>query len=798
MSQVEGGRAELWLRTKEIVADAIALPNAARQNFVDAQCGQDAALRHEVMQTLKYASGSTGFIEQAAQLPEEAVQAPLEALVQASMVQASMVGERVGAYVIDGELGRGGMGVVYSAQRADGAYQQRVAIKVLLTSNIGLADTRRFARERELLAQLDHPNIARLLDGGTTESGLPYLVMEAIDGVQIDAFARAKKLSVPARVTLVRGVCAAVQSAHQKLLIHRDIKPANILVTSNGQPKLLDFGIARLLEEASSATTGSAIGSATLDANMLTPRYASPEQVRGEAVSVATDVYALGLLLYELLGGASPYERIASAKVSSAAAALQVVLEDAPRKLSEVAKINAPEHAEKLVGDLDIIALKACAKLPAERYATVAALDEDLRRYLDEEPILARPPALLYRFRKLISRNRLTSAATALAVVAVVAGGASTIIQKRKTEARYAQVRELANSLIFKYYDKIESMAGSAPVRESLAKDGIAFLDSLADDTAGDTALGIEIAGGYLRVSDVLFNGRNLPHLGKKPEALATAEKARVILENILQRDAGQPAANLAMAIYETRMGSLLTQEGKSTDAIKRMENAAARYEALLKSDPKNSEAAYKSTQNYLATAQAAMTANLPATDYIERGASAYKRWAEGERDVLDALNLRMFLVRTQLRQATMAKDDAAVLKFTDEEIVAYKTILDDKVNRENYVVRGHLRSAYATRGVSFIALNQVDNAVSTLSQARQIGEEIVDKNVDDVDSKIGLARIYTHAGRAELLRNSEAGNVAAASFLQKVLRDLQPLALRQYRPMSIAIAVKRCGTDSP
>lgn len=749
MSQVEGGRAQLWLRTKEIVADAIALPLNERYAFVNAQCGADEALRHEVVQTLKYATGNTGFIEEAAVMPD------VDAMAAATpKVEVSLLGQRVGAYQIDGELGRGGMGVVYSARRADGAYQQRVAIKLLHSASIGAAEARRFARERQLLAQLDHPNIARLLDGGTTEAGMPYLVMEVIDGVQIDTFANTKKLAAPARVTLVRGVCAAVQSAHQKLLIHRDIKPANILVTSLGQPKLLDFGIARLLEEAGNT----AVGSATLDSNMLTPRYASPEQVRGEAVSVATDVYALGLLLYELLGGASPYERIASAKVTSAAAALQVVLEDAPRKLSDVAKISAPENAEKLIGDLDTIALKACAKLPAERYATVAALDEDLRRYLAEEPILARPPALFYSFKKLIVRNRIASAATAFAVVAMVAGGASTLIQKRKTEERYAQVRQLANSLIFKYYDEIEPLAGSTPVRKMIAADGVQFLDSLSVDAAGDDALVVEIATGYNRMATLMFNGRNMPHLGEKASAETMRGKAQAMLETVLRKSPNMPAANKEMAFLDLNIGALLAQNGDTAKGLVQIESAAKRYDKVWADNPADERAGYFLLQTYLDAAQAAVLGGVDANGYMDKAEAAFKQWSAGRKPDLETPNMEMSIVRKRFQLAFAAKDYPKALEYADKEIIGIKKMLSGNNALEDYATLiAHVRTAYAFKGVILTLQDKPQQALEPLAEAEKIGVELMAKDKNNITGAITLARIYVHTGKAKALLNANA-----------------------------------------
>ena len=345
--------------------------------------------------------------------------------------------------------------------------------------------------------------------------------MELIDGISIDRYCEQHNLDLIARVNLIRQLCQAVQSAHQHLIIHRDIKPSNILVNEQGEPKLLDFGIARTL------TSSKESNSNTQDISQLfSPRYASPEQVRGLTVSITTDVYSLGLLMYELLAGNSPYQRIASNEASNAAAAMQVILEDAPRKASVVAKEKNNSFADELRGDLDSILLKACAKTSNERYATVAQLDEDLQRWIEKRPILARRPSWHYLLGKFIARNRAVTAMALLAFTAALIGGVSTLHQQKKTLARYTEVRQLANSLIFKYYAKIESMGGSTPVLKELAADGILFLDSLAKDADSDLALSVEIAGGYRQLMNVMFNGRNLPNLGDKEGANLTGKKA--------------------------------------------------------------------------------------------------------------------------------------------------------------------------------------------------------------------------------------------------------------------------------
>ncbi len=280
---------ERWQQIREVFDRAVSLEAGDRAAYLDTACGSDSELRHEV-QSLLFSDreAGTGFLN-----------TPAVDLTQPEPAAASRVGRRIGAYTILEEIGHGGMGEVYRADRADGQYEKEVAIKLVRGGYDTATVLERFRHERQILASLDHPNIARLLDGGTTDEGIPYLVMELIEGTPIDQYCSAQHLTVTERLRLFLQVCSAVQYAHQRLVIHRDIKPGNILVTRDGVPKLLDFGIAKILDPLSS--------SETTVAGPMTPEYASPEQIRNEPITTATDVYSLGVVLYKLVTGRSPY-----------------------------------------------------------------------------------------------------------------------------------------------------------------------------------------------------------------------------------------------------------------------------------------------------------------------------------------------------------------------------------------------------------------------------------------------------------------------------------------------------------
>jgi serine/threonine protein kinase len=361
-----------------------------------------------------------------------------------------MEGRRLSGYTLIHEIGRGGMGSVYLAERSDGAFRKQVAIKLVQPGRSGPAFIARFQQEREILASLDHPNIARLLDAGATEEGLPYLVMELVEGQPIQQWCDERKLDISERIALIRTVCGAVRHAHQHLVVHRDLKPGNILVTADGTVKLLDFGIAKLLED---KPTAELPATETL-AQMMTPDYASPEQVRGGGITTLTDVYSLGVICYELFTGHRPY-RLSSAALHEMARVISEVeplrpsavvdttesrvggqTEEAsitPETVSQVREGDPGRLRNRLKGDLDCIVLTALQKEPARRYSSVEALDEDFRRHLEHRPVAAKPDDPWYRASRFIRRHTTGVMAVALIVISLLAGMVALVWQTRIT-----------------------------------------------------------------------------------------------------------------------------------------------------------------------------------------------------------------------------------------------------------------------------------------------------------------------------------------------------------------------------
>ena len=489
-----------WDAVRALFERALALGPTERAELL-ASLSHEPAVVAEVRSLLAYEipQASEGFLSQPAALP--------------SQPDPGREGQRLGPWQLSQRLGAGGMGDVWLAQRADGAYSGQVAVKVLKRGMDSVAVLARFALEQQALARLQHPHIAHLIDAGRTADGLPYFVMEHVQGRPIDK--ACEGLALDARLKLFLQLADAVAHAHRNLLVHRDLKPGNVLVTAEGNVKLLDFGIAKAIDPLEGVDAQSA-GLTAAGERPYTPHYASPEQVRGEPVSTATDIYSLGVLLYVMLTGQRPYGRSASTPMEAARA----VLEDEPTKPSDLAPSSPQDSAwlttrKRLQGDLDNILLKALAKPVAQRYVSVDALAADVQAHLQGYPVSARPPRAGYLLQRFVQRNRTAVAAAALALVAVVGGAGLALwqadvadAQRRVADAqrdiaqqRFNQLRQLANQQVFKYHDQIENLPGATKARQSLLVDAAAFLDSLDKDSASDPELAYELAGTYYRIS---------------------------------------------------------------------------------------------------------------------------------------------------------------------------------------------------------------------------------------------------------------------------------------------------------
>lgn len=605
---------ERWQQVKEVFHGALELDPERRPGYLDQACAGSPFLRKEVESLLVNYDQAGSMMENPAHITSD---------VQGVSDQDAWVGRHIGPYLTIAKIGQGGMGAVYRAVRVDDHYLKQVAIKIVRGGFVTGQHLRRFKNERQIMASLDHQNIARLLDGGATEEGLPYLVMEYIEGQEIDAFCDSNRLSTVERLTLFQHVCAAVQYAHQNLIIHRDLKPGNILVTSGGTPKLLDFGIAKLLDPELFFQT---LDPAATMFKAMTPEFASPEQVRGDPISTASDVYSLGVILYRLLTGHPPYK----VDTTSPLEMIRAISETEPEKpsavIDRVAKVTdrhgvlvelTPESVSrdresrpavlrrKLAGDLDNIVLKALRKEPGRRYASAEQLSDDISRYLEGLPIHARADTIAYRTSKFVRRHKAPVAAAALVFVTLIGGIIMTMREARvaeqqraRAERRFNDVRKLARDLMLDIHDSIQYLPGATPARKLIVQDALAYLDSLSKESSGDPSLQRELATAYEKVGDVQGLGTR-SNLGDTAGALLSFQKSLAIRKQILADDPHDPQSQSDLAEAYDKLGAILGQMGHLDEALEHLQEALQIRKRLADASPTDTMMQYNLAAAY-------------------------------------------------------------------------------------------------------------------------------------------------------------------------------------------------------
>lgn len=554
-----------------LFAEAVDLPPAERSRFLDDRCRDQPGLREDIDSLLAAHARAGAFLDNpAADIAGGAGPDDAE--------------RTLGPFRLIDVIGRGASGVVYRAERVEGDFTQRVAVKVIDAPLASGEVLRRFRAERQILATLQHANIVTLIDGGLAGDGRPYLVMELVEGEPITRHCAERRSSLPDRLRLVQQVCSAVQYAHQHAVIHRDLKPGNILVTADGLVKVLDFGIAKLVD----ASTPAADATLTAGPRALTPNYASPEQLRGLPVTSAADLYALGILLYELVAGVRPYET-ASRPLDEV---LRLVTTDTPRRPSAAPARDLPYDRGQLRGDLDAIVLKAMDKEPARRYASAQELSQDLDRWLNRLPVLAREPSLPYLIAKAARRHRAAFAAAAVAAVAVLVGLGVSLKERRvaigasaRATARFNDVRQIANALIFQIDAAIEPLPGSTPVRRQIVSQALTYLERLTGDPDRDDALSLEIGRAYHRIGDVQGNP-SLPNLGDGQGALESYRKGIAVLRPIAAGPRASRDAALEIGRVSLTLANVATFIGRAPEADAAVREAADIGERLRRANP--------------------------------------------------------------------------------------------------------------------------------------------------------------------------------------------------------------------
>jgi tetratricopeptide (TPR) repeat protein len=676
--------AERWQAIGELFEQALPLRSGERTVLLDNACGLDDDLRREVVSLLASHQAGGGFLQ-------HRIEKALTSFYDTSVAGTQPV--RVGPYRLIRELGRGGMGTVFLAERDDEEYYAQVAVKLVRPGMDTEFILARFRRERQTLARLQHPNISRLLDGGTTENGLPYFVMEYIDGPWLTAFAADRRMPVDDRVRTFLDVCSAVDYAHRNFIIHRDLKPGNILVDPDGVPKLVDFGICKLLRAGAIAATDSAVAP-------MTPDYASPEQVRGDAVTPLSDIYSLGAVLYELLTGTCPRRygrltRVAIEQMSRAGIALP----------STVAGDQA--IARQLKGDLDSILMRALETEPERRYQGAAQLAEDLRRYLHDEPVHAQLQTVRYRAFKFVRRHRGHVLAAAAVLVTLTAGLAVSIHEAQRASSRQQQVRMMADKLVFDVHDAVRDLPGSTKARAVIVQTALHYLDASVNSVHGDGVAEKELAKAYRRLGDVQGNLRGA-NLGDSSGALARYRQAITLLDDAIRRAPGDLDAATERLVLYNRIGTLHAFTGQLRDAVQTMEDGIRFGRAYTGSSDADVRMALSAL--YLDCGDAKRNMN----DY-----------AAALRDSSDALNLSR-------RVAAERPADPAT--------------------------RSSLANAYAAVGMAESGLNQLEPALAHLRQGIAEMEKLVASDPRNVSWNRDLMLAYGH--EADVLGNPGLHNL--------------------------------------
>ena len=766
----------------EVLEKALALEDQERREFLDEACANDPELRREVESLLAaHEEAGTSFLN-----------VPAAGVGGISARPSIRPGRRVGAYDILEEIGHGGMGEVFSAVRADGQYQKKVAIKLVRSGYDTEFVLERFRNERQILAGLDHPNIARLLDGGTTEDGIPYLVMELVDGVPIDDYCDARKLNVTSRLQLFRQGCGAVQYAHQRLVIHRDLKPSNILVTPEGSPKLLDFGIAKLLDE-----TGNSQATVL---RPMTPAYASPEQIRGDTITTATDVYSLGVVLYQLLTGHSPYRVDIStpAKLSEA-----ITGSDPERPSTSVERTETfsgngalreltPEHVsstreaspvrlqQRLRGDLDFILLKALRKEPSQRYASAEQFSEDIRNHLEGLPVSARQGTWSYRAGKFVRRHRAGASAAALVLVTLVGGIAATLRQARIAEAnrqraekRFNDVHKLANSLMFEVHDSIRQLPGATSARKLIVERAQQYLDSLAQDSQSDPTVLRDLASAYARLASVQGN----PVDANTGESLKSIENYRKAVELLTVCASLEPAnrdtrRELARAYLNLSLALTRTADKNGSKAA--TQKALEILEPLAHAYPGDQRIQYGlgSVYEQLGLRFSSENDLVHAKESYEKSLAIYQQ-LEKEGPSRPEYQTEISFAHKHIGSVL------AVQKQQQPALEHYRAALaidEANLNRDpgNAQLRYNITFTYSDTGWILNQQGDFDGALQYYSKALQIREALAAADPQDTRTRRGVASTYNYLGMVYASKNNM---VKAVESYQKALAIRQALS---------------------
>ncbi|MGJ5813330.1 serine/threonine-protein kinase [Paludibaculum fermentans] len=777
---LDGVNSHRWKSIRDVAGRLLDESEGAWADILDEQCGEDAKLREAVLHVARNYSDSVDLFGNEPMLGRHT---------------RPHLPERIGPYRIVREIGSGGMGCVYLAHRDDQSYYKQVAIK-LIPQLGGRSRQRLFQRERQILALLEHPHITRLLDGGEAGDGSQYLVMEYVDGIPLTDYAEGRPVRDILAVFL--DICAAIQYAHQNMVVHRDLKPSNILVTRDGEVKVLDFGIARLLEHGPGLDT--AEGGATHA--VMTPAYASPEQLAGQPANALSDIYSLGVVLHRLLTGHLPQ-----------------------------AGRPAPSHwVPALSGDLDSIVLKALEVNPAHRYTSVEQFALDIERHLRREPVEARQGTAWYRVWRFAQRRSWALAMASVLLAVLGAGGAATLSQKQLAERRFEQMKGYARSTMFEYQERLTAMPGSTALRAKMASDAVQYLDQIAAGAGGDEALRRETALAYRRVGEVQGYGR-VANLGDQSSAVVNLRKSVALLEDLLSRNPTDPSLRVELSSSLERLANALSLSGRNGQARLQAQRAIALLDGL---DPGIAALAASAVWRGLSEIeercgrdQRSIEAARRAVESIGRSAVRHgNEWREEQALALGRL-ARAITLGLGPNAEALASAQAALQLYSgglqacgpDRACrLGYLTALEQVGLVHNFagrdqqsiplyqhleqetaaLIRGDpndrqllriLRSAQMAQGTSYQALEQTGQSLRKLRDSIRTAERIVE--TDPAHPEAACSAIHAHAKYAEVLVLSTGRVAEASAHLRTALRlsdtsSSDSLACLDYRKVAV------------
>ncbi len=753
----------------------------------------DAELANEVESLIAAYDRREGFIERPI--------ANLHQVVAPKEQEPDLAGAVIGSYEIVREIGRGGMGTVYEGVRVDGTFVKRVAIKIIRATVLTETVRERFATERQIVAGLDHPGIARILDGGTTEEGRPYFVMEYVDGVRIDRYCQPQQLNIDDKLELFLKVCDAVKYAHDHLIVHRDIKPGNILVTADGDVKLLDFGIAKMLSEPPPAASAKSTSAA-----FLTPEYASPEQILGKPVTTATDVYLLGVMLYELLAGVHPIQ----GKRDYSHEIMTAICEQEPVKPSAAASpgirrgyTEDRKTRDRLKGDLDHIVLMALRKDPRLRYSSVEQFRDDIVRFRSGMPVTAQGDRLGYRATKFVWRNWIPVGAAALVVMSLTVGIVVSVSQARqarqaqrtaeqqrqfaldqqseaererqhataqetltrqkaaealfqrgradverdRAEKRYGELRSLVTTLLFDLHDGIHDLAGSAPARRLVLSKAQQYLEALSKETGNDLRLQRELATAYLKTGDLFHDAGG--GIASERESLRNYQRALELRKAIAQQSPSPREAQRDLAFITSKVGDSHFFGGNTKQALEDYETALNIQQAVLNMDLEDSES--HKTLGYIQNRRCAVLA------------------ASG--DAVHALEACRGSIVHLKRASTALPNDA--------------------------LVRRSLASTYGTMGRLQYNMNQIQESFASLREASRLFERLATEQPNNIEYRRISAYVQLFFADALLKQGDRTASMAAytkAVASMKMLLTIDPAD--STAPTGLALMLSRMAAQ--